>query len=165
MDPLVTARYADRRQSATYLITISATPTRYYTNFPGGLTVAGITYIYRSVALSNVTESTDGAAVRATLTFDDADNLLNDLVTDPAQRRKDIVITKLHFNADFTVAGTESWLEGSTAKARFIGPRVEIGCRSDDGREGPSPDITYGDVLTAHEAPASSNQFLFGGDR
>jgi hypothetical protein len=163
MDPLVTARYSDRRQSTTYLVVISATPTRRYTNYPAGLVVSGQTYIYRHFKPSNVIESSDGAAVRMTLTFDNADNLMSDLVNDPAQRRKDVVITKLHFNPDFTVAGTEPWLEGATAKARLVGARAEIGCRSDDGREGPSPDLTYGDVLTAHEAPASNNQFLFGG--
>jgi hypothetical protein len=163
MDPLVIARYADRRQSAAYLVTISATPTRRYTNYPAGLTVSGQTYLFRPFKLSDVSETSDGAAVRATLTFDNADNLLNDLVNDPAQRRKDVVITKVHFNADFTIAGTEPWLEGFTAKSRFLGPRVEIGCRSDDGREGPSPDINFGDVLTAHEAPPSSNKLLFGG--
>jgi hypothetical protein len=163
MDPLVTARYADRRQSAAYLITISATPTRRYTNYPGGLTVSAQTYIFRPFTIGSVVETSDGAAVRLTVTFNNADNLLNDLVNDPAQRRKDVVVTKLHFNADFSIAGTEPWLEGFTAKPRLIGAHMELTCRSDDGREGPSPDITYGDVLTAHEAPPSSNQFLFGG--
>jgi len=163
MDPLVTARYLDRRQSAAYLITISATPTRRYTNYPGGLTVSGQVYLYRPFALSNVTETSDGAAVRITVTFDNVDNLFNDLVNDPAQRRKDIVVSKVHFNADFTLAGTEPWLEGFTAKPRLLGSRMEITCRSDDGREGPSPDITYGEVLTAHSAPASNTPFLFGG--
>jgi hypothetical protein len=163
MDPLVTARYTDRRQSAAYLISISATPVRRYTDYPSGLTVSAVTYIYRPFKLSGVIETSDGAAVRMTLTFANADNLLNDLVNDPAQQRKDVVVRKVHFNADFSIAGTEPWLEGFTAKPRLIGPRMELTCRSDDGREGPAPDITFGDVLTAHEAPPSSNQFLFGG--
>jgi len=163
LDPAVLTRYADRQQQTTLLVTISATPVRRYTNFPGGIVTGGQTYIYRSFKCSNVIESSDGSAVKVTLTFDNADNLISDLVIDPAQRRKDVVITKLHFNGDWTVAGTESWLEGVTAKPRIIGAQVEIVCRDDSGREGPSPDITFADVLTAHSAPASNNQFLFSG--
>jgi hypothetical protein len=159
----VATRYQDRLQQTCFLITISATPTRRYTNFPGGVTTGGQTYIYRSFRVSDVVESTDGSPVSATISFDNADNLLNDLVIDPAQRRKDVAIAKLHFNANWTVADQEAWFEGFTAKPRIIGVVVEIVCRDDSGREGPSPDITFGDVLTSHAAPPSNNQFLFAG--
>ncbi|HSY51138.1 MAG TPA: hypothetical protein VLC46_20195 [Thermoanaerobaculia bacterium] len=163
LDPAVVTRYADKLQQTTLLVTISASPIRYFTNFPGGITTGGQTYIYRSFKISNVIESTDGSAIQMTLTFDNVDSLLNDLVTDPAQRRKPVVVAKLHFNPDWSVAAPESWLEGFTAKPRIYGLQVEIICRDDSGREGASPDITYGDVLVRHAAPAANNQFLFAG--
>jgi hypothetical protein len=119
----------------------------------------GVTYPYIGFSVSGVQESADGSTtVGATLSFANADNAVNDLVTNSINIRAPMSIQRVWRNANDGVAATEMWLEGFTGRAEFKGEWLTIASGADLGRRGPCPRTEWTDAMQNHQVLAANTR-------
>lgn len=154
MLPAVAARLADPRQLTNVLVEIATAPALLWTPYPRGLTYASKTYVYRELTVSGIAQANDGAAPRVlTLLIANTDNVANPLTTDLGNRRKQVTVTKVHFDDDWQVVGAEWVFVGRISRPRIVGENLQLVCTAIVGRSGPSPRMRMRDVLATHIAP------------
>lgn len=156
MDPAVVTRYADSRQQTNLLLEISTTPSRLFTNWPApaGLVVAGKTYLYRPFSFEESNAVAKSTTKRTcVISLGNSDNLEGDLATNFSNKGKIVTVTKVHFNEDWSIAGTELRFYGTLVKPRLVGENVILNCNAYTGRVGPSPRTLMKNALATHTAP------------
>jgi len=123
-----------------------------------GLIVASVFYSTRHLEIPDLTEEDSPSPVSLSLTIGNADNLATDLVSDAANRRAVITITKVKFDASWNITTTEVWFTGLLGRPAFDGPLVVIQCHADMGRRGPSPSKQSKTLMTSHTPPAAGTK-------
>lgn len=148
------------RVNATYLLELQTSPARFWTNFPGGLTIGGQLYTYVPFEFEGgVLESGDNTTVIAVqLLIANATNGASPLVLDAANLSKPITIKRVKFDDTWTVPTVEVWFEGVTGRPAFETLSVAIDCAINTGRRGKSPLTKWNQVMHSHTPPVPNTK-------
>lgn len=170
----IVAGIDEPEQRTSFIVKIDTTTPRLVTRYRGftadrqqrGLVIDGQLYKTADVSVPGIEEKDRVGPMSVTISIANSSNVHTELVSNAANTKKRITITKVHFNDDASIAwegspasvrGVEPWFEGLTGRPSFRGQYVDIECHADLGRRGKSP-RTKSRKLMKHHAPASERQ-------
>jgi hypothetical protein len=161
LDPAIVALVPDPVKRTNFIVAIDTPQPRFWTPYPYGLTVSGRAYQCLDVHVTGLVESLDGPAYAMTLSVANIDGQVTDLARDAINLRKPITVSRVWFDADWQLAGTELWFQGLTGKPSLKGGLLTLAAGVYDGRKGQSPSVQWPEVMTAHAVPDSSTRIQF----
>jgi hypothetical protein len=123
-----------------------------------GLIVASVFYATRHIEIPELTEEDSPSPIALSITIGNADNFVTDLVSNAANRKAQITISKVKFDASWAITSTDAWFVGVLGRPAFDGPLVVIECHADMGRRGTSPYKQSKTLMTSHTPPAAGTK-------
>lgn len=155
LDPLIASLIHDPVKRTSFLVAIDSVVPRRWTPFPSGITTDdGVRHLPLLVSVSGVLEELDASSpVTASITIPNADGNASDLLFDAANRRRPARISRVWFDGNWSLAGTELWFEGITGQASMRGPWLTLSCVAHAGRHGSSPTRSFSELMHSHRPP------------